>query len=213
MLDAEINTLIADGGPGQGWADWLPLSLASFIARDASSGAATTGAGFALDNSVFVAGHLGGSVDATGGLEASCPVPPNMFFGEPSGLRPKVAARIAARKVDLTGSATENADLALVVTLLVKPVGEAALTSLGSASFTLPAKTAATATDAYLNYTTPDLLASTSAANLAKITPGATLFFRVGVQEAVGTNLAVRIQHFEAQYLRDIRVQDRFELV
>lgn len=211
-MGCDINTEIEKSQPGMGWTDELVFTPADFysLADGASLTTATTGIGRARDNSVYVTLHAGGSVDQTGGFEASIPVPGWFFRGE-FQRRPQVGIEFAARKVDLTGSATDNADLSLKAELFVKGLADDTLTSLGSFTQVLPAKTAANAPGTMLRYS-DEVLQSTSAANLAKIVPGAIFVLRLTVNEAVGTNLAVRIQHVRIQVRRDIKVQEPYIL-
>lgn len=208
-MSFEINTEIEKSGPGMGWRDELVLTPAHFysLADGASLTTATTGIGRARDNSVYVTLHAGGSVDQTGGFETSFPVPGWLYTGGDLNRRPQFAVEVAARKVDLTGSATENADLSFTATLLVKGLADDTLTSLGSFTQVLPAKVAANAPGTMLRYS-GELLSATTAANLARLVPGAIFVLRLTFNEAIGTNLAVRFQHVRVQVRRDIKVKD-----
>jgi hypothetical protein len=211
-MGCDTNTEIEKSQPGMGWLDepilFKPTDFVTIAG--ATLAAATTGIGIAQDNSASWMLHAGGAVDQTSGFEASIAVPGNFFRGE-FGRRPQVRVGLTMRKVDLTGSATENADLSVKAELFVQALADASLTSVGSTTTVLPAKTALAAAGSMLSYSA-DLLAATSAANLAKIVPGSLLVLRITVNEAVGTNLAVRIRNVRLQYLRDIKVQDNYRL-
>jgi len=211
-MGCDTNTEIEKSLPGMGWLDepilFKPTDFVTLAG--ATLAAATTGIGIAQDNSASWMLHMGGSVDQTSGFEASITVPGNFFRGE-FGRRPQIRVGLTMRKVDLTGSATENADLSVKAELFVQALADASLTSVGSTTTVLPAKTALAAAGSMVSYSA-DLLASTSAANLAKIVPGSLLVLRITVNEAVGTNLVVRIRNVRLQFLRDIKVQDNYRI-
>jgi hypothetical protein len=211
-MGCDTNTEIEKSQPGMGWLDeFILFKPTDFVTlAGATLAAATTGIGIAQDNSASWMLHMGGAVDQTSGFEASITVPGNFFRGE-FGRRPQVRVGLTMRKVDLTGSATENADLSVKAELFVQALADASLTSVGSTTTVLPAKTALAAAGSMLSYSA-DLLASTSAANLAKIVPGSLLVLRITVNEAIGTNLVVRIRNVRLQFLRDIKVQDNYRI-
>jgi hypothetical protein len=209
-MGCDTNTEIEKSQPGMGWLDepilFKPTDFVTIAG--ATLAAATTGIGIAQDNSASWMLHMGGAVDQTSGFEASITVPGNFFRGE-FGRRPQIRVGLTMRKVDLTG--TDNTDLSVKAELFVQALADASLTSVGSTTTVLPAKTALAAAGSMLSYSA-DLLASTSAANLAKIVPGSLLVLRITVNELVGTNLAVRIRNVRLQYLRDIKVQDNYRI-
>jgi len=209
-MGCDTNTEIEKSQPGMGWLDepilFKPTDFVTLAG--ATLAAATTGIGIAQDNSAAWMLHMGGAVDQTSGFESSITVPGNFFRGE-FGRRPQVRVGLTMRKVDLTG--TDNTDLSVKAELFVQALADASLTSVGSTTTVLPAKTALAAAGSMLSYSA-DLLASTSAANLAKIVPGSLLVLRITVNELVGTNLAVRIRNVRLQFLRDIKVQDNYRI-
>ena len=211
-MGCDTNTEIEKSEPGMGWLDEPILFKATdfLTLAGATLAAATTAIGRAQDNSGPWILHMGGAVDETVGFETSVTVPGNFFRGE-FGRRPQIRVGLTMRKIDLTGSATENDNLSVKAELFVQALADASPTSVGSTTTVLPAKTALAAAGSMLSYSA-DLLASTSAANLAKIVPGSLLTLRISVNEAVGTNLAVRIRNVRLQYLRDIKVQDNYRL-
>lgn len=112
--------------------------------------------------------------------------------------------RLLAMKFDTTGSASENPDLALTGALRWHRPGAAALSLTTGPSVTLAAK--ATGIEGFAWY---ELDFGAALASEAKsIQPGDSLQFRLSVNEAVGTALAVLVRSIEVMWRRGFAAHD-----
>lgn len=165
--------------------------------------AATTSLGFSFDNNAIEVLRIGGAVTQTSFLWTTFAFQSHWRRNQ-RDRTPILDIAVRARKVDLTGSAAENADLALLAQLSFCPLGSNTYTAATAVSWTLPAKTLAASPGTALDYT-GSLLGGLTEAQLNTLVPGTLCKITLSTQELVGTDLAVLIQSVRvgvAQHLR-----------
>lgn len=137
--------------------------------------------------------------------------------GGETGKKSRIVLRVKARKVDAASGATDNTDLALTVQAFwhnsafsssdgSESAGDTAVNTLTTAvSNTLNALASSGDEDAdpenfrWYNF---DITGAMSAAQLAALTPGATMTFSLYPNEAPGTGIAVDVLAIEVVYTR-----------
>lgn len=202
-----------DYTPGRGSFQREPLPLLSGVWNDNGTlkawAASTTGTvGFALLTTTQVGMRWEATADQTDRWQYPWQVPPT--YRRDTGAntaRSSLVVRVKARKVDISGSATDNTDLALTLQAYfhsgamsndgVQTAGDTSVAPLGAAiSNTLNALAASDDLDAdpenYRIYTF-DVGAAMTDAQRAALKADASLTFSLAPNEAPGTGIAIDV--------------------
>ena len=149
-----------------------------------------------------------------------------------TGHRSRLVARIRVRKLDTTGSASDNADLALsmqaswhnpafsqstgiegdgdtAINVLATAATAKRLDSTGAVSSVIPADVAA---DSEAGFRTMyvDIGAAMTDAQLMALKPGAAMTLKLYPNEAIGADLALELVDWEMVYTRHLVPVDKF---
>jgi hypothetical protein len=154
--------------------------------------------------------------------------------GGAAGSRSKIILAAKVRKLDASGSASDNADLALLAQASwhnsnlsasenTESDGDSTINNLGTLATPVPvtfetlAGAAVIPTDAVADseaafrWMFADITAGMTAAQLAALKPGATMTFKIYPNEAIGTNLALEVVEIAVICLEHLVPQNRFE--
>lgn len=164
-----------------------------------------------VTNSLFRAISFHASADETALISATIPIPLDFRNQEANrGRKPSMELWLRARKSIVTGTPTDNDDLALdlmghVQSPTLDPksgaesAGGAILTTIAGQAV-MPAQSALT-TLAGARLIKFDLLNGLTDAERMLVAPGGTLAFRIGPNEAVGTDLRLDLWDFRIVYV------------
>lgn len=145
-----------------------------------------------------------------------------------TGERSKIIVRAKVRKLDTTGSASDNADLELNCQASwhnssfnsngVESDGDAAINVLasalemrlydGSSTAVLPTDAAADS-EAAFRWLSFDVTAGMTSAQLAALLPGTPMTFKLFPNEAIGTDLNLELMDVEVVYTRHLLPADK----
>lgn len=144
-----------------------------------------------------------------------------------TGERSAILLVLRVRKLDSTGSASDNDDLKLAVTASwhnpavtnsgSESDGDTAINTLASSvnpetlagSSLIPTDAAATAEESF-RYMVADITEGMTAAQLKALVPGASLTLGIGPNEAIGTDLALEVVSPCVIYTRHLQPSNRY---
>lgn len=212
--------------PDIGWPRCLPIPLNAFTLTDgAALGAISSNAlGLVVKNSQLVM-RFAAAATTTDIAKLSIPLPSDYakYVNDNPGYRTRPVLAVRAKKTDVTGSATDNDNLALtmnvawnnpVFTSSAESDGDTATNTMATAvSNELDDIVAADGADAnpentrlYLFKFAGNTTGGMTAAQIRALQPGASMTISLAPHETVGSNLAIDVYSVELWYPGNDRI-------